>query len=69
MALSQVAPAFFVVKWADGVIKYIDITKVDATTTHLMGEYNRWGEGRHDLEECIRVPIANMTPLQGVQLT
>lgn len=69
MALSQVAPAFFVVKWADGVIKYIDIKKVDATTTHMMGEYNRWGDGRHDLEECIRVPIADMTLLQGVKLT
>ena len=61
---SYIAPAFFVVRFADGVVKFIDVSKVDDQKREIAGEYNRWGPGKHDLEEMICVPIADMIELK-----
>lgn len=59
-ALSMVAPAFFVVRWSDGVIRYINVADVDDARVTFSGERDRWGIGRHDFENLIEIPIAEM---------
>jgi hypothetical protein len=59
-ALSVVAPSFFVVAWADGVMRYVNISDIDVSRVTVSGERNRWGEGRHDFENLIQIPIKDM---------
>lgn len=61
--LSYTAPAFFVVRFADGVTKYINVNHIDDSKRVIAGEYNRWGPGKHDLEEMIVIPLSQMTDL------
>ena len=62
-ALSNTAPAMFVVRWADGVTKYIDVTDVHPDWLGIGGENNRWGQGEHDHEAVFEIPISLMKPL------
>jgi hypothetical protein len=50
----------FVVRWSDGVTKYIDVADVREEWLGEGGENNRWGEGQHDLEAVFHVPIDEM---------
>ena len=61
--LSYVAPAFFVVRFADGVTKFINVKDIDDSKREISGEYNRWGPGKHDLEEMIIIPLRDMNDL------
>lgn len=60
MALSQTAPAIFVVRWSDGVTKYLDVSDVHPDWLSVGGENNRWGQGQHDHEPVFEVPIILM---------
>ena len=62
-ALSNTAPAFFIVRWADGVTRYIDVTNVEPDWLGIGGENNRWGQGHHDFEPVFEIPIMFMKPL------
>jgi len=62
-ALSGSAPAFFVVRWADGVTRYLDISRVRLAWLSYGGENDRWGEGQHDHEAVFEVPIREMKVL------
>lgn len=61
--LSYTAPAFFVVRFADGVTKWVNVNDIDDSHRTVSGEYNRWGEGKHDLEEMIIIPLRDMNDL------
>ena len=63
VALSVVAPAFFVVRWADGVTRFIDVADVDSGWIGVGGEHDRWGAGRHDLEPVFEIPVERMRVL------
>tara|TARA_B110000977_G_scaffold190743_1_gene261914 strand:- start:460 stop:894 length:435 start_codon:yes stop_codon:yes gene_type:complete len=63
VALSVVAPAFFVVRWADGVTRFIDVADVDSGWVGVGGEHDRWGAGRHDLEPVFEIPVERMRVL------
>ena len=58
--LSSVAPAFYFVRFDDGVLKYINVKNVGQYEIIEAGEYNRWGPGKHDLEPVYNIPIAEM---------
>ena len=62
-ALSSIAPALFVVRWSDGVTKYLNVTDVNTDWLSVGGENNRWGEGQHDHEPVFEIPIDLMKPL------
>lgn len=61
--LSYIAPAIFMARFADGVTKYINVADIDDSHREVSGEYNRWGPGKHDLEEMIRIPLGDMQNL------
>jgi hypothetical protein len=60
LALSQTAPAFFVVRWADDVTRFIDVAEVVPEWLSVGGEANRWGPGEHDFESVFEIPITEM---------
>ena len=62
-ALASTAPAFFVVRWADGVTRYISVADVHPDWLTVGGENNRWGRGQHDYEPVFEVPITLMKTL------
>jgi hypothetical protein len=62
-ALSLTAPAMFVVRWSDGVTKYINVKDVAPDWQSIGGENNRWGAGQHDYEPVYEIPISVMKPL------
>lgn len=61
--LSYIAPALFVVRFADGVTKWVNVADIDDSARVTAGEYNRWGPGKHDLEEMILIPLEEMNDL------
>lgn len=62
-ALSYTAPALFVVRFADGVTKWINVSEIDDNNRTVSGEYDRWGPGKHDLEEMIVLKLEDMNDL------
>jgi hypothetical protein len=58
--LSFSEPALFVVRWADGVTKYIDVANVQEDWLSYGGENNRWGPGENDYEAVYEIPINEM---------
>ena len=60
---SETAPAFFVVRWADGVTRFIDVCDVKPEWLGEGGENNRWGPGEHDTEAVFLIPIQEMRAL------
>lgn len=58
--LSSVAPAFFVVAWSDNVMRYVNVADVDVSRVIVSGERDRWGDGLHDFEDLIEVPVSEM---------
>jgi hypothetical protein len=60
---SETAPAFFVVRWADGVTKFIDVCDVKPEWLGEGGENDRWGPGEHDVEAVFLIPIDEMRVL------
>jgi hypothetical protein len=59
-ALSLTAPALFVVRWADGVTRFIDVAEVVPEWLSVGGERDRWGPGEHDFERVFEIPIGAM---------
>jgi hypothetical protein len=62
-AHAETAPAFFVVRWSDGVTKFIDVRNVDPAWLGEGGENDRWGPGEHDMEAVFLIPISEMRVL------
>ena len=60
LGLSFAEPALFVVRWADGVTKFIDVAKVRDEWLSYGGENNRWGPGENDYEAVYEIPIHEM---------
>ena len=58
--LSFAQPAFFVVRWADQVTRFIEINKVREEWLSYGGENDRWGAGRNDYEYLYEIPINEM---------
>ena len=63
IAHSETAPAFFVVRWADGVTRFIDVCDVKPEWLGEGGENDRWGPGEHDMEAVFLIPIDEMRVL------
>ena len=63
MAHAHTANAFFVVRWADGVTRFINVFDVRQEWLAVGGELHRWGEGEHDLESVFEIPIDEMKVL------
>lgn len=63
MSLSYSHPALFVIEWADGVVKWIDIRQVDASATVIAGDLRYGGSRGGDLEPMILLPISEMNHL------
>ena len=62
-ALSVTAPALFVVRWSDGVTRFINVADVEEGWLGFGGEANRWGAGEHDFEQVFEIPIGRMEQL------
>jgi hypothetical protein len=60
---SETAPAFFVVRWSDGVTRFIDVCDVKPDWLGEGGENDRWGPGVHDMEAVFLIPIDEMRVL------
>jgi Holliday junction resolvase-like predicted endonuclease len=60
IAHAETAPAYFVVRWSDGVTRFIDVRDVRPEWLGEGQENNRWGEGQHDREAVFHVPIDEM---------
>lgn len=58
--LSFAQPAFFVVRWADGVTRFIEVNKVRDEWLGFGGERDRWGVGRDDFEAVFEIPVDEM---------
>ena len=63
IAHAHTALAFFVVRWADGVTRYMNVFDVRQEWLGVGGEHNRWGDGGHDLESVFEIPIDEMKVL------
>jgi hypothetical protein len=63
IAHSETAPAFFVVRWSDGVTRFIDVCDVKPEWLGEGGENDRWGPGEHDMEAVFLIPIQEMRAL------
>ena len=63
LAHSETAPAFFVVRWSDGVTRFIDVRDVDQAWLGEGGENDRWGPGEHEVEPVFLIPIDEMREL------
>jgi hypothetical protein len=66
-ALSETAPAIFVVRFDSGEIKYINLADIDSSKRVIGGEKNRiWADGsvKDDFEEMILIPISKMKTLE-----
>ena len=64
VGLSFSEPAFFVVRWADGVTKFIDVSKVRDEWLSYGGENNRWESGANDYEPVYKIPIEEMDEVE-----
>jgi len=62
-AHAETAPAFFVVRWSDGVTKFIEVSDVKPEWLGEGGENDRWGPGEHDTEAVFLIPIQEMRAL------
>lgn len=58
--LSFSEPALFVVRWSDGVTKFIDVANVREEWLSYGGENDRWGPGQNDYEAVFEIPISEM---------
>jgi len=59
-AHSYTARSVFVVRWSDGVTRYIDVADVREEWLGVGGENDRWGPGQHDVEVVFEIPIERM---------
>jgi hypothetical protein len=62
-AHSYTARSVFVVRWSDGVTRYIDVADVREDWLGVGGEKDRWGPGQHDVEPVFEIPIDEMRVL------
>ena len=62
-AHSYTARSVFVVRWSDGVTRYIDVADVREEWLGVGGEMDRWGPGQHDVEPVFEIPIDEMRVL------
>ena len=62
-AHSYTARSVFVVRWSDGVTRYIDVADVREEWLGVGGERDRWGPGLHDVEPVFGSPIDEMRVL------
>jgi len=62
-AHSYTARSVFVVRWSDGVTRYIDVADVREEWLGVGGERDRWGPGLHDVEPVFGIPIDEMRVL------
>jgi hypothetical protein len=62
-AHSYTARSVFVVRWSDGVTRFIDVADVQDDWLGVGGENDRWGVGQHDVEAVYHIPIQEMRAL------
>lgn len=62
-AHSYTARSLFVVRWSDGVTRFIDVKDVEESWLGVGGENDRWGAGQHDREAVYCIPIQEMRAL------
>ena len=63
LKLSHSHPALFVVEWADGVVKWVDIRDVDSSQIVQAGDLRFAGARSGDIEPMILLPINKMITL------